>query len=55
MVVLIEADDVEAAMGTLATSAEPFDVWFRQHIQDTHGMDMAAGFPLPEQLIDFRA
>jgi len=51
VVVLVEADDVEAAMGTLAQSQDPFDVWFR----DTHGMDVAGGFPPPEQLIDFRA
>jgi hypothetical protein len=55
VVVLIEADDVQAAMGTLATSQEPFDVWFRGHIKDAHGMDMSEGFPPPEQVLDFRA
>ena len=55
VVVLIEADDVQAAMGALATSQEPFDVWFRDHIKDAHGMDMAEGFPPPEQVLDFRA
>ncbi len=55
VVVLIEADDVAAAMGTIATSTEPFDVWFREHIKDAHGMDMAEGFAPPEQLLDFRA
>jgi hypothetical protein len=55
VVVLIEADDVQSAMGTLATSQEPFDVWFRDHIKDAHGMDMAEGFPPPEQVLDFRA
>jgi hypothetical protein len=55
VVVLIEADDVEAAMGTLATSQEPFDVWFRDQIKDAHGMDVAEGFPPPEQVLDFRA
>jgi hypothetical protein len=54
VVVLIEAGDVEAAMGTLATSQEPFDVWFREHIKDAHGMDLAEGFPPPEELLDFR-
>lgn len=54
-VVLIEADDVGAALGGLASSQEPFDVWFRGHIQDAHGMDLAEGFPPPEQALDFRA
>ena len=55
VVVLIEAEDIQAAMGTLATSQEPFDVWFREHIKDAHGMDMAEGFPPPERMLDFRA
>jgi hypothetical protein len=54
-VVLIEADDVAAALATLAGSQEPFDVWFREHVQDVHGMDLSEGFPPPEQLLDFRA
>ena len=54
-VVLIEADDIAAALGTLAGSQEPFDVWFREHIQEVHGMDLSEGFPPPEQLLDFRA
>ncbi len=55
VVVLVEAEDVEAAMGALATSQEPFDVWFREHIKDTHGMDVSEGFLPPEQVLDFRA
>jgi hypothetical protein len=55
VVVLIEAEDIGAAMGALATSQEPFDVWFREHIKDTHGMDMSESFPPPEQVLDFRA
>jgi hypothetical protein len=54
-VVLIEAPDIQAAMGGLATSDEPFDKWFREHIQNVHGMDLAEGFPPPEQALDFRA
>ena len=53
-VVLIEAPDIQTAMGSLATSEDPFDRWFREHIKDVHGMDLAEGFPPPEQLIDFR-
>ena len=41
-VVFIEADDIQAAQGAMATSQEPFDAWFREHIQDVHGMDLTA-------------
>jgi len=54
-VVLIEAEDVGGALGALAGSQEPFDVWFREHIKDVHGMDLADDSPPPEQLLDFRA
>jgi hypothetical protein len=54
-VVRIEADEVAAAMGALATSQEPHDVGFREHIKDVHGMDLSEGFPPPEQVLDFRA
>ena len=53
-VVLIEAQDIQAAMGALATSDEPFDTWFREHIQEVHGMDLAEVGPPPEQVLDFR-
>lgn len=53
-VVVIEAPDVQAAMGAVGTSQEPFDSWFREHIKDVHGMDVAEGFPPPEQVLDFR-
>lgn len=53
-VVLLEASDLAAALGGLATSEEPFDVWFRQHLAAVHGFDLAEGMPLPEQVLDFR-
>ena len=51
---LIEAADIPAAMESLASSENPFDPWFREHITDTHGMDLAEGFTPPEQVIDCR-
>jgi hypothetical protein len=54
-VVVIEANDAGAAMGALASSQEPFDVWFRDVLKDVHGMDLSEGFPPPEQVIDYRA
>ena len=53
-VVLIEADDIAAAMGGLATSDEPFDVWFRDHIMDMHGMDISQPSEPPELALDYR-
>jgi hypothetical protein len=38
----------------LGSSDEPFDVWFRGHVLDVHGIDLAQGFPHPEQTVDFR-
>ncbi len=38
-----------------ATSEEPFDRWFRDHVREVHGVDLTAGFPPPEQILDYRA
>lgn len=54
-VVVLEAADVEAALQGVATSQDPFDRWFRDHCRDVHGVDLEAGFPPPEQVLDFRA
>ena len=53
-VVYLEADDLHAAFEGLGSSEEPFDVWFRGHVRDVHGIDLAQGFPPPEQAVDFR-
>ena len=44
-----------AAPILVATSEDPFDRWCREHVKDVHGIDMAQGFPPPEQVLDFRA
>jgi hypothetical protein len=54
-VVVIEAPDIQAAMGAMATSDDPFDQWFRQHILDVHGMDITEESTPPEQVFDYRA
>jgi hypothetical protein len=54
-VVCLEADDLEAALAGLASSQEPFDVWFREQIRDVHGINLEDGFPPPEQILDFYA
>jgi hypothetical protein len=53
-VVYMEADDLPTAMAGLGDSPDPFDSWFREHILEVHGIDLANGFPPPEQVIDFR-
>jgi hypothetical protein len=53
-VVYLEADDLQAAFQGLGSSEDPFDVWFRGHVLDVHGIDLAQGLPPPEQTVDFR-
>lgn len=53
-VVYIEADDLQTAFAGLASSQDPFDVWFREQVRDVHGINLEDGFPPPEQILDFR-
>ena len=55
VVVYMEAKDLEAAFKGVATSEEPFDLWFREHVRDVHGINLEEGFAPPEQIIDFRS
>lgn len=52
-VVLMESSDLPHALLGLATSDEPFDIWFREHLMTVHRMDLAAGMALPEQVLDY--
>jgi hypothetical protein len=54
-IVLLESDDLAASLYGIATSNEPFDAWFRDHVLRVHGVDLAAGMNLPEQILDYRA
>jgi hypothetical protein len=54
-VVLIEAADLGQALHGIATSQEPFDVWFREHLKAVHGLDLAEGMTLPEAVLDYRS
>jgi hypothetical protein len=54
VVVLLESDDLAAALYGVATSDDPFDAWFRGHVQHVHGVDLATGMQLPEQVLDYR-
>jgi hypothetical protein len=54
-VVYLEGDDLANAMKIVATSDEPFDRWFRDHVRDAHGISLEDGFAPPETALDFRA
>lgn len=54
-IVLLESDDLAASLFGIATSNEPFDAWFRAHVKTVHGVDLAAGMHLPEQILDYTA
>jgi hypothetical protein len=54
-VVYLEAEDLQAAFAGLGSSPDPFDTWFREILRDVHGIDLAQGFPPPEQMLDYRA
>jgi hypothetical protein len=54
-IVLLESDDLAASLHGVATSNDPFDEWFRAHVKRVHGVDLAAGMHLPEQVLDYRA
>jgi hypothetical protein len=50
-IVLLEADDVEAAFGHMAGSDAPFDSDFRAMVQEVHGFDLATAPPPDVRLI----
>ena len=54
-VVLLESPDLSSALLGLATSDEPFDIWFREHLLAVHAMDLTAGLSRPEQVLEFGA
>lgn len=54
-IVLLESDDLSRSLFGVATSEDPFDVWFRSHALAVHGIDLAAGMNLPEQVLDYVA
>jgi len=54
-VVYLEADDLQATFAGLGSSQEEFDRWFRDLVREIHGIDLAQGFPPPEQMLDYRS
>jgi hypothetical protein len=52
-VVYLEADDLANAFTILGTSSEPFDLWFRDHVKQVHGLALEDGLTAPELVLDF--
>ena len=40
-VTTLEADDVSRALGQILTSTLPFDRWYREQMQELHGVNLA--------------
>jgi hypothetical protein len=44
-IVLMECDDLDAAMGAMISGQDPFNTQFRQFVKEVHGVDLAADAP----------
>ena len=56
VLVYMKAEDPQRALQGMAESQEPFDVWFRQYIQDAHGVDITREQASPpEPAFEWRA
>lgn len=42
-IVLMEGDDLGAAMAAMAQGDDPFDLRFREFVKEVHGIDLASG------------
>ena len=55
VVVYTHADDLAPPSRRFATSEDPFDRWFREHVRQVHGVALEEVFAPPEQVLDFRS
>ena len=55
-VVYLEAADLGRMFQGMATSQDPYDVWFRQQMLDIHGWDVTRPLPgpLPELVFEWQ-
>lgn len=56
-IVYLEVAEPERMFREMATSADPYDVWFRQQVLDIHGLDLTQPpqGPLSELAFEWRA
>ena len=50
-IVLYEGETPGGFGQQIATSQEPFAVWFRERVLELHGMDMSGPLPPPPELV----
>jgi len=48
-VTTLEAPDVAQALGQIITSDLPFDCWYRERVQELHGVNLAGYEHFPQQ------
>jgi hypothetical protein len=55
-IVYLEADNPQQALQSMGSSSEPIAQWFRQCVQEVHGLDLSQPppGPPPEQVLDER-
>ena len=55
VVVTLEGDDPAGAFARFAEGSDPFTTWFKQKVQEMHGIDLSAPppGPMPELVVDF--
>ncbi len=52
-VVYLEGDNPAQMMQGIAQSNDPFDQWFKQQVQEIHGLDMSQPMPANELTFEF--
>jgi hypothetical protein len=50
-VTTLEAHDVSQALGQIITSALPFDSWYREQVQELHGVNLAGYEHFAQQVL----
>lgn len=46
-IIILETEDPARTLQEIATSQEPFDVWFRQFVLEHYGLDLSQPMPGP--------
>lgn len=56
-IVVVEGPGEKMFLQKLATSTQPFDMWFRDRVEEFHGRDFSelAEMKAPEMVLDWRA
>ena|SRR5215207_3960933 len=54
-ILYLETEDPARALQAIATSQEPFDVWFRDFVREHYGLDLSQPLPgpFPELVLDW--